>query len=135
PKSLAETRRVEYAGHIHSAGRHLLNLVNDALDLSAVEAGRLTLNEEIFDLDGLLAEVMPMLERRARDAEVELRQGDSPTLPAGLRVLGDERRLRQVVINLADNALKFTPAGGRVIVSLDLARDNSLRMAVADNGI
>ena len=135
PKNLAETRRVEYAGHIHSAGRHLLNLVNDALDLSAVEAGRLTLNEEIFDLDGLLAEVMPMLERRARDAEVELRQDDSPTLPAGLRVLGDERRLRQVVINLADNALKFTPAGGRVTVSLDLARDGSLRMAVADNGI
>ncbi|MGE5768427.1 MAG: transporter substrate-binding domain-containing protein [Bacteroidota bacterium] len=135
PKDLAETRRVEYAGHIHSAGRHLLNLVNDALDLSAVEAGRLTLNEEVFDLEGLLAEVMPMLERRARDADVALLQSVSPTLPAGLRVLGDERRLRQVIINLADNAIKFTPAGGRVTVSLGLAADGTLQIAVADNGI
>src|SRR3546814_1633897 len=62
--AFAEKRRIEYAGHIHSAGRHLLTLVNDALDLSAVGAAPMTLNEEAFALGALLDEVMPMLERQ-----------------------------------------------------------------------
>jgi signal transduction histidine kinase len=132
PKDLAETRRVEYAGHIHSAGRHLLNLVNDALDLSAVEAGRLTLNEENFALDGLLDKVMPLLERRARDAQVALHRREHADRP---QVHGDERRLRQVIINLIDNAIKFTPAGGRVAVSLGAEDDGRVCMTVADNGV
>jgi signal transduction histidine kinase len=141
PKDLAETRRVEYAGHIHSAGRHLLNLVNDALDLSAVEAGRLTLNEEDFDFEGLLDGIMPMLARRAKDAGVELlRRSAAESLAlggalAGARVRGDERRLRQVIINLVDNAIKFTPTGGRVEVSLGADDGGRLSIAVADNGI
>ena len=137
PKDLAETRRVEYAGHIHSAGRHLLNLVNDALDLSAVEAGRLTLNEEDFDLEGLLDGVMPMLARRAKDAGVDLlrRSAAESLVLRGTRVRGDERRLRQVIINLVDNAIKFTPTGGRVEVSLGAGDDGRLSIAVADNGI
>jgi signal transduction histidine kinase/membrane-bound lytic murein transglycosylase MltF len=133
PKDLAERRRVEYAAHIHSAGRHLLNLVNDALDLSAVEAGRMTLNEEVFDLEALLDEIMPMLATRAEDADVALSRQRAARLRA--RVLGDERRLRQVIINLVDNAIKFTPMGGSVEVSLDLGDDGSLRVVVADNGI
>ncbi|MGF1593574.1 MAG: transporter substrate-binding domain-containing protein [Kiloniellaceae bacterium] len=128
----AEKRRIEYAGHIHSAGRHLLNLVNDTLDLSAVEAGHMALNEETFALSGLLEEVMPMLERRAKDAGIELFRRDDA---AGIQVHADKRRLRQVVINLIDNAIKFTPAGGRVAVSLASDEGGRAGIVIADNGI
>ena len=131
-EAFAEKRRVEYARHIHSAGRHLLNLVNDALDLSAVEAGHMTLNEEEFALSALLDEVMPMLERRARDAGVELLR---PAQAEGIRVHADERRLRQVIINLIDNAIKFTPAGGRVVVSQSSDDGGRAGVTIADNGI
>ncbi|MPZ09350.1 MAG: transporter substrate-binding domain-containing protein [Kiloniellaceae bacterium] len=127
-----ETRRVEYAGHIHSAGRHLLNLVNDTLDLSAVEAGHMTLNEETFTLASLLDNVMPMLEQRSKDAGVELLRVQQA---GGLRIHGDERRLRQVIINLIDNAIKFTPAGGRVVVSQDSDEGARAGVTVVDNGI
>ena len=134
---LAERRRAEYAAHIHSAGRHLLNLVNDALDLSAVEAGHLTLNEEVFDLERLLDEIVPMVAQRAKDAEVSLSRQRAPAGRGALasQVLADERRLRQVIINLIDNAIKFTPMGGNVDVRLESGDDGSLRVAVCDNGI
>src|SRR5690606_11883742 len=97
---LAERRRAEYAAHIHSAGRHLLNLVNDALDLSAVEAGHLTLNEEVFDLERLLDEIVPMVAQRAKDAEVSLSRQRAPAGRGALasQLLADERCLRQVII-------------------------------------
>ncbi len=128
----AEKRRVEYAGHIHSAGRHLLNLVNDTLDLSAVEAGHMALNEETFTLTSLLDEVMPMLERRAKDAGIELVR---LAAAEGIRIHADERRFRQVIINLIDNAIKFTPAGGRVVVSQGADKGGRAGITIADNGI
>ena len=132
----AASRRVEYADHIHSAGRHLLNLVNDTLDLSAVEAGRLTLNEEVFNLDSLLDDIMPMLEGRASKAGVALVRRDvREGVAERTWVVADERRLRQVVINLVDNAIKFTPSGGQVEVAVGAQDDGGLRVAVADNGV
>src|SRR3546814_19188225 len=91
----------------------------------------MTLNEEAFALGALLDEVMPMLERRARDAEVELVR--VPGLEV-LQVHADRRRVRQAVINLIDNAVKFTPAGGRVVGSPGAGAEGRARITVTDTG-
>lgn len=129
---LPEERKTEYAGHINSAGRHLLNLVNDALDLSAVEAGKMTLEEGRVELDGLIEEIIPMVETRARDAGVTVSHQPSPATPA---VRADARRLRQVVLDLIDNAIKFTPHGGRIDVATGQRDDGWIWVAVADTGL
>src|SRR3546814_14062740 len=92
----------------------------------------MTLNEEAFALGALLDEVMPMLERRARDAEVELVR--VPGLEV-LQVHADQRRVRQAVINLIDNAVKFTPAGGRVVVSQGDDAEGRARIPGTANGL
>lgn len=130
-KTLPDERKAEYAGYINSAGRHLLNLVNDALDLSAVEAGKMTLEEGHVDLDVLVEEIIPMVETRARDAGVTLSHLPAPATPA---VRADARRLRQVVLNLIDNAIKFTPRGGRIDVATGQRDDGWIWITVADTG-
>ena len=107
-------KQLEYVQDIQSSGRHLLALINDILDLSKVEAGRMELELAPFDLRAALdASLLLVRERAARHGlSLELEVDDAVTM-----VVADERRFRQIMLNLLSNAVKFTPDGGRVRVS------------------
>ena len=122
---------LEYVGLIHESGGHLLDLINDLLDMSKIEAHRYELSREVFDAREPVAGAMRLTRGQADAARVALR-GDLPDTP--LRVVADARALKQIVLNLVANAVKFTPAGGEVTVSLGAA-DGDLLLVVADTGL
>ncbi len=124
-------RYSEYADHIISSGEHLLSLINDLLDLAKIEAGKMDLRPQPVDLKALLSSTMLMVRETAASGGVAMRL-EAPDEP--IMVLGDPRRLKQCFLNLISNAVKFTPEGGRVVVSMRLGRD-ALEIAVADTGI
>ncbi|MGH6929568.1 MAG: PAS-domain containing protein, partial [Dongiaceae bacterium] len=121
-----------YAIDIHDSGTHLLNLINDLLDLAKIEAGRSELYEENCDLAQIIAASVHLLAEPAQRAGVTLSQHCDPTLPL---LRGDERKIRQILLNLLSNAIKFTPAGGGVSVRARLLGDGAVTMSVADTGI
>jgi signal transduction histidine kinase len=128
---LGSPRYKEYLGHIYDSGAHLLSLINDVLDLSRLDAAQTELNETVFDPAELIAESLCMVAGQAQQASIAL----STDIGLGLPWLkADKRRIKQIVINLLSNSLKFTPAGGRVLVSARLT-DAGLALAVADSGI
>ncbi|MBA0363883.1 hybrid sensor histidine kinase/response regulator [Stenotrophomonas maltophilia] len=98
-----------YAGSIQQAGSHLLRLVNDALDLARIEAGRLELDLRPFDLAGLLDQVQTLMQPMAKQRKLDFQRGDDP--PGPISVSGDEMRVRQILLNLLGNAIKFTERG------------------------
>ena len=120
-----------YASDIHHSGEHLLALINDVLDLSRLDAGHADLREEEFDPAELVNESMRMIMGHAGKAQISLTTDIAHGLP-WLRA--DKRRIKQILINLMSNALKFTPAGGEVKVTVRLVADG-LAMAVSDSGI
>jgi signal transduction histidine kinase len=119
-----------YVEDVLAAGRHLLALINEILDLSKVEAGRMELDVSTVSLRNVLESGVTMHGERASRERVELALRLEPE---EITVQADERRLRQVVVNLLSNAVKFTPAGGRVDVSARLD-DGMVQVAVADTG-
>ena len=122
-----------YASDIHDSARHLLGLINDILDVSKIEAGKATLIEEEVILDRVFDSVIRLIRERAQRAEVKLVINIAPNLPM---LLGDERKLKQVLINLLSNAVKFTPPGGRAELSARIAPGSGdLLIEVADTGI
>jgi PAS domain S-box-containing protein len=122
-----------YAETARRCGELLLATVNEMLDLSRIEAGHLTIEEEAFDLAAPVAEVLDLLAPAVAEKGIRLSASIDPLLPA--RVIGDARRLRQVLLNLADNAVKFTAVGG-VGIRVERAEANGqVRFAVADTGI
>jgi two-component system cell cycle sensor histidine kinase PleC len=132
PQAGSDQTRREYADGIWMSGRHLLNIVDDVLDMSKVEAGEMTLDCEPFDPVALLESGLRLVEKQAELQGVELVFNIAGDLPAAF---GDERRIKQVLINLLSNAVKFTPAGGRVSLWLGAAADGTLEFIVADTGI
>jgi len=125
-------RYKDYARDIHSSGRHLLGLINDVLDLSKIELGRLELHEEPVVLAKLVNDCERLIAERVRASNLEL----AIDLPADLPLLrGDELRLKQVVLNLLSNAVKFTPPGGRITLSARMTAESGIVLAVADTGI
>jgi signal transduction histidine kinase len=129
--ALGSPRYAEYCGEIQTSGEHLLALINDVLDHAKAEARQLGLHEEIVDLGDIVAFTRRLLGERAAKAELALEThvGD------GLCLRADPRRLRQILINLVGNAIKYTPAGGRIVVraGLDAARD--VLIEIEDTGI
>ena len=107
-------KQEEYLQDILSSGRHLLSLINDVLDVSRVEAGRMELEIGNFRLSGVLEEALTLVREQAGRRSQTLTLDVDPDLPD---VPGDERRIKQVVTNLVTNAVKFTPHGGRIVVS------------------
>jgi two-component system cell cycle sensor histidine kinase PleC len=125
-------RYAAYAEDIHASGRRLLSMIDDLLDVSKAEAGRMELVESRVELAATAAEALHMVEARAREAAVGLRSD----LPANLPALrADERKVLQIWMNLASNAVKFTPAGGEVTLRAGLDPDNGVWLAVRDSGI
>jgi signal transduction histidine kinase len=123
---------VDYAKEIHASGHHLLAVINDVLDMSKIEAGRYDLNDVALDLGDKVANCFAVLGPRAEEGEVRLLR--TATLD-GAVVRADLRAVRQVLLNVLSNAVKFTPAGGSVTVSAEIAGTGDLALMVTDTGI
>ena len=115
----------EYCSDIRGSGQYLLEVINDILDMSKIEAGRIRLDFEDLNLDSLLAEAMRVVAARAQDKQLQLTARISPEL----RLRADRRALKQIALNLLSNAVKFTPYGGRVIVR-GRASDRCITLAI-----
>jgi signal transduction histidine kinase len=122
----------EYGEDIKLSANHLLEMINDILDLSKIEAGRLRLNEEEISVAMLCEPVMRMISERALLAGLKLSSSVSPDLPL---LLVDHRLARQILMNLLSNAVKFTPEGGKVDLCSYLGADGDLVIEVEDTGI
>jgi len=121
----------EYAGDIRASGQHLLNLINELLDLSRIEAGKYELNEEAVSLIEIAEDCRRMMEIRAKAKGIELSFSFGNNLP---KIWGDERAIRQVVLNLLSNAIKFTPQSGKVTLNVTRSSDGGQMISVRDNG-
>jgi signal transduction histidine kinase len=124
-------KQTEYLQDILSSGRHLLSLINDILDLSKIEAGRMELEMASFDLPVALQNAMTLVRERADRHGIALGLAVDDRL--GIFV-GDERKLKQILLNLLSNAIKFTPEGGRISVKA-MPADSSVEISVTDTGI
>jgi signal transduction histidine kinase len=121
----------EYLKDIHASGQHLLSLINDILDLSKIEAGRMELERSDFDLPNALENALILVRERASRRGITL--GHSVDERLGT-IRGDERKVKQVLLNLLSNALKFTPEGGRIDVRA-VPHDGVSEISVADTGV
>jgi len=122
----------QYLKDIHASGGHLVSLLNDLLDLSKIEAGKLDLTFNSVDLTALLQQCVALMQPQANRERIIIRTSLLPTLPA---VVVDERSIRQIVLNLLSNSIKFTGAGGQVIVSTALTDRGEAVLRVRDTGI
>ena len=125
-------RYSEYAELMSDAGTHLLTIVNDILDIARAEAGKLQLNEDDIDLAHLVTQTSRFIRELAAKSGVEFHTKADDSLPA---FRGDTVKLRQILLNLLGNAVKFTPAGGQVILSVHRSADGGVLMEVSDTGI
>ena len=135
-RTMLNTEQRQYVRIFERAGGTLLALINDILDLSKIEAGRIVLEEIDFELDGVLQAAVEMLSVRAREKGLELGYEIRPGTPK--RLTGDPTRLREILVNLVSNAVKFTGKGRvwiRVEPDPDDVRAGSLRFSVSDTGI
>jgi signal transduction histidine kinase len=130
-KGPLNTDQKRFVNHIHKDAQHLLALINEILDLSKIEAGKLLLNREVLELgrviDDALSSFRPQFVSKSMEVVVNI--------PGAVNVEGDRLRTRQIMINLLSNALKFTAAGGRVCVDVEAAPDGFAHISVSDNGI
>ena len=128
---IQNTSYLEYAGNIHDSGRHLLQLINEILDLSRIEAGRYELHEEPIRLNEIVEDCHRLLALRAESkglqVVLEFAKGLEP-------IWADERAIRQVCLNLMSNALKFTPRGGRITLGVAGTPDGGQTLSVKDTG-
>lgn len=128
----SEAERQEFGRHIHDSGDHLLNLINDLLDLSKIEAGKDELRSEPTDLPGLLKSIQTMMTPHSSDAGVGFKvEGPDPAWP----LQADRRKLLQILANLLSNAFKFTPRGGAVSLVCRFDAAGGCAFDIADTGI
>ena len=121
----------EYIGDIHRSGQHLLNLINEILDLSRIEAGRYELNETGLSLPDITEDCISLVQLKARSKNITIVEAFEPGLPL---VWADEKSIRQVLLNLLSNAVKFTPVGGEINVKLGWTAGAGQYIAIKDNG-
>jgi PAS domain S-box-containing protein len=129
---IANERYREYLKDIHASGGHLLSLINDLLDLSKIEAGKLELTFASVSLNDLTQQCAAIMQPQANRERVIIRTSLPPALP---QVIADARSVRQIVLNLLSNSIKFTGAGGQVIVSTALNDTGEVALRVRDTGI
>ncbi|WP_170850169.1 ATP-binding protein [Beijerinckia sp. GAS462] len=129
---VANDRYKEYLRDIHASGTHVMSLVNDLLDLSKIEAGKLDLNFGAVDANKIVNECVSIMQPLSVRERVIMRLALAPQLP---NIVADERSLRQIVLNILSNAVKFNQAGGQVIVSTALTDSGQAVVRVRDTGI
>jgi two-component system, cell cycle sensor histidine kinase PleC len=125
-------RYADYAGEIYCSGAHLLSLVNDVLDVSKIEAGKLELREEKIKIGAIVQESLAAVGPQAATAGVSV---TDTTPEARVSILGDRTKLKQIIINLLSNAVKFTPSGGSASIAVSAAADGGLSVTIRDTGI
>jgi len=121
----------DYSNDIHSSGQHLLTLINEILDLSRIEAGRVDLKEESVSLAAIIGECHHLLALKAKKRGLTLEEFVEPNLP---RLWADERALRQVMLNLLTNAIKFTPPGGLITLKIGWTASGGQYVTIHDSG-
>ncbi len=132
---LGDRRYKEYSADILASGQHLLALINDILDMSKIEAGKMTLHLEALDITELAEEAARLMRNRAETAGLLIQVISADSLPV---IQGDYRGLKQILLNLLSNAIKFTPQGGRITVRVAQVQGSDglrVRISVADTGI
>jgi PAS domain S-box-containing protein len=129
---IGNERYREYLSDIHASGGHLVSLINDLLDLSKIEAGKLDLVFASVNLNGLVQQCVALMQPQANQSRIIIRSSLSPTLPP---VMADARSVRQIVLNLLSNSIKFTGAGGQVIVSTAATERGEVTLRVRDTGV
>ncbi len=121
----------EYSADIHNSGVHLLNLINEILDLSRIEAGRYELNEEAVSLVNVVADCHHLLKLRASSRGITIHEVFEHGMP---KIWGDERAIRQIVLNLLSNSIKFTPQGGEIWLKVGWTASGGQYLSVKDTG-
>jgi Signal transduction histidine kinase len=121
----------EYVSDIHRSGQHLLNLINEILDLSRIEAGRYDLSETVLSLADIAADCINLVQLKARAKNIRIIELFEPDLPS---VWADEKAMRQIVLNLLANAVKFTPSGGEIQVRIGWTAGGGEYVSIKDNG-
>lgn len=129
---LSEEKCTEYAQDINQSGKHLLDIINDILDLSKVESGKFMTHIEAIAIQEILDHCMRLTREAARSGSLSLVNDIPEELPL---LLADGRMIKQILINLMSNAIKFTPAGGRVVISGCIKPSGALEIKVSDTGI
>jgi two-component system cell cycle sensor histidine kinase PleC len=124
-------RYPEYAGDIHASGSHLLNLINEILDVAKIEAGRMEISPRPLNIETALEGVERIMAVRAGEKALDITYAVDPDVG---EVVADERALRQILLNLLSNAVKFTPAGGAIQVACNRADEGGAVLSVTDNG-
>jgi PAS domain S-box-containing protein len=130
--TIGNERYKEYLRDIHTSGEHLVSLINDLLDLSKIEAGKLDLSFASVDLNEIASQSMALMQPQANRERIIIRTALSMSLPP---VVADARSIRQIVLNLLSNSIRFTQPGGQVIVSTTLTDDGEVHLRVRDTGI
>lgn len=127
-----EGKKQEYAKDILDSGRHLLSIINDILDLSKVEAGKMSFYEDDVDLIEISNSSIRILSNQAKEKDVDISLDVSDDLPF---VKADERMIQQILTNLLSNAVKFSLEGGNILIKIGMMADNKMYLSVTDNGI
>ncbi len=127
---LGRPKYLEYALDIQDSGRYLLEVINDILDMSKIEAGRMSLAFETLSIGDVVAESLRVVQQTAGERNIRLEHHGNP----GIELEGDRRALKQVLINLLSNAVKFTPVGGQVVLRSYRYR-GTVRLAISDTGV
>lgn len=131
-QGLSAEKSKEYANDIKESGQHLLSIINDLLDLSKVEAGKMTYNEVDVDIEEVCHSAIRLLHNHAKEKNIVILQNIPANLPA---LRADERMLQQILTNLLSNAVKFSLPSGEVIITVALSAENNLMISVVDKGI
>ena len=121
----------EYANDIHESGQHLLNLINEILDISRIEAGRYELHEAPLELAEVVEDCHRLMRLRAENKGLKIVENFEPNLP---QLWADERAIRQICLNLLSNAIKFTPSGGTVTLKIGRTATGGQFLSVKDTG-
>ncbi len=125
-------RYIDYAGDIHGSGEHLLEIINDLLDLSKIEAGKADINEIVFPVDHAIQDCVSLVAGRASESRLLLNAEHAGEY---LEILADERMFKQMLLNLLSNAIKFTKPDGQIEIGVRHEEDGSLDISVSDTGI
>jgi two-component system cell cycle sensor histidine kinase PleC len=122
----------QYSGYIKQAAEHLLALINGILDVSKIQAGKLSVDREPIDLGPVLDSCMLISEAKAREKSISVESSVPKDLP---RIMGDQLRVKQILINLLGNAVKFTPENGRIRIEAQVLQQGYAMISVTDTGV
>ncbi|WP_457582337.1 PAS domain S-box protein [Ensifer canadensis] len=125
-------RYIEYAGDIGRSGRHVLDIVNDLLDISKIEAGEMDLDFGSVEINDAVSEAVSLVQPQANSQRVIIRTSLSGTVPS---VVADSRSIKQIALNILANAIRFTPSGGQIVVSTSYEPNGSVILRIRDTGV